>query len=107
MLEIVVAIVLLTVGVLGYAVVTAKLARAFYLNAQRERSADLISVQRETLLREGCARSTSGTENRFDIALRWSVESQQGSFRSVVIAARRPGAIASAHDSLRTSIPCI
>lgn len=106
MLEIVVSIVLLTIGVLGYAAVSAKLARAFFHNAERERSADLISAQREIMLREGCTRSASGSHNRFGLALRWSVGTQQGVTRSLDIATTRPGAFAPVDDSLRTVIPC-
>lgn len=107
MLEVVVGIMLLAIGVLGYAAVTARLARAFFSNAQRERSADLISGQREIMLREGCARSASGTDNRFNLALRWTVGGEQAGARSLIIATTRPGSLAAVHDSLRTTIPCI
>ncbi len=106
MIEIVAGIMLLTIGVLGYAAVTAKLARAFFHNAQRERSADLISAQREILLRQGCERSASGTDNRFELGLQWNVGSRQGGARPLVIATNRPGPVARAHDSLHTLVPC-
>ncbi|MBA2686976.1 MAG: prepilin-type N-terminal cleavage/methylation domain-containing protein [Gemmatimonadaceae bacterium] len=106
LLEIVVSTILLAIGVLGYAAVTARLARAFVLNGQRERSADLISGKREEMLRLGCAAITSGSNNNFDLALTWNVGGQQGIARPIVISATRPGATELMHDSLRTSVPC-
>ncbi len=106
MLEIVVSIMLLTVGVLGYAAVTANLARAFVLNGKRERSADLISGKREELLRLGCAGISSGSSNHFDLALTWSVGPQRGLARPIVISTTRPSAAGPRHDSLLTSVPC-
>ncbi|MBA3657726.1 MAG: hypothetical protein H0W69_10290 [Gemmatimonadaceae bacterium] len=107
MLEIVVSILLLTVGALGYAAVTARLARAFFIDAQRSRSGDLIAAQRETLIRQGCGRALPGTDNRFNMALQWSVESPGVGAQPVTISAIRPGFTGTAHDSLRTDIPCI
>lgn len=107
MLEIVVSILLFTIGALGYAAVTARLARSFFLDAQRSRAGDLISGQREVMMRQGCGRTSSGSDNRFDLALKWSVESPGAAAQPVVISASRPGAMQAVHDSLRTAIPCI
>lgn len=105
MLEIVVSILLLTVGALGYAAVTARLARAFFLNAQRARSGEVISSRRETLVRDGC-QAAAGSDNRFNLAFQWSVD-HSAAGHSAVITSKRTAAGHPAYDTLRGAIPCI
>lgn len=106
MLEIVISLVLFTAGALGYAAVTTRLARSFYLNAQRSRSGDVISSRRETLVRQGCRAAASGSDNRFNLALRWNVE-HSATIHTAVITATRPADAGAPRDSLASLIPCI
>lgn len=106
MLDIVVAIVLLTIGALGYALVSANLMRASYMDARRSRAGELIESQREILLRQGCALAASGAASRFGLPLEWTVGSAGGTTRTISLMATRPGFAAPHTDSLRAVIPC-
>jgi prepilin-type N-terminal cleavage/methylation domain-containing protein len=106
MLEIVVSIVLLTIGALGYAVVTAAFARAFLLDSHRARAGEISESQREVLLRQGCTAATSGSALRFGMGVDWSVSPPAPSTRTMLVVVTRPAAAASAHDSLSALIPC-
>ena len=106
MLEIVVGIVLLTIGALGYAVVTTNLARAFLLDSRRARAGDVLESQREIVLRDGCSRAHSGSDTRFGMHLQWSVGPATGSIRTLELTLSRPGAGGSHTDSLLAVLPC-
>lgn len=107
MLEIVVGIVLLTAGALGYAAVTASLVRSSLVDARRARAGDLIDSQRETILREGCTRAQSGSSNRFGMALEWTVGPPGGATRAVAVRLSRPGAAGIQTDSVSGVLPCV
>lgn len=106
MLEIVVAIVLLTIGALGYAAVTASLARAFLADSRRSRAGELVETQGEILLRQGCTLATSGSAVRFGMPVDWSVSLAGPAGRTATVVVTRPGAVTPSRDSLTALIPC-
>ena len=106
MLEIVVGLVLLTTGALGYAAVTTSLARAFVMDSRRARAGYLLESQREIVLRDGCARAQSGSDTRFGMHLEWSVGPANGSSRALGLTLSRPGAGGPHTDSLLAVLPC-
>ena len=107
MLEIVVGIFLLTIGALGYAVVTTNLARSFLLDSRRSRAGDILESQREIILRDGCSRARSGSDTRFGMQLQWSVGPANGSTRTLGLTLSRPGANGPHTDSLLALLPCV
>ena len=106
MLEIVVSIVLLTIGMLGYAVVTAGLVRAFYLDGRRSRAGELIESQREILLRQGCKSAASGSANRFGMPLGWTVGTPGANTRTLAVVITRPSGTGVLSDSVTGVLPC-
>jgi hypothetical protein len=106
MLEIVVGIFLLTIGALGYAALTANLARSFLNDARRLRAGQLATAQMETLLRQGCANAASGLALRFGMPVEWSVAAAGPTARSVVVVVTREGVSGPRRDSLSALIPC-
>lgn len=106
MLEIVVGIVLLTIGALGYALVSVNLVRASYMDSRRARAGEMIESQREILLRQGCALAASGAASRFGLPLSWTVGNAGGQTRTLAVTATRPGSHSQHTDSLRAVIPC-
>ncbi len=106
MIEIVVAIVLLTVGALGYAVVTANLARAFFVDSRRSRAGELLDSEREALLRQTCSQAASGASVRFGMPVEWDVSSPGGSTRNLAVVVTRPGSLGSRRDTLLATLPC-
>lgn len=106
MLEIVVSIVMLTIGALGYAAVTANLARAFLVDSRRARAGDLIHTQREQILQQTCSRATSGKASRFGMPIEWSVGAPGGPTRTLSIVVTRPGSMDIRRDSLNSLVPC-
>lgn len=105
MLEIVISLVLLTIGALGYALVTARLARALYLDALRARSVSIMETQRETLLRQGCANAASGSATSFGMPVTWTAAS--GAVRPIAIRVTRTASAGMHTDSLLGNVPCI
>lgn len=106
MLEIVVGIFLLTIGALGYAALTAGLARSFLSDAKRLRAGELASAQMETLLRQGCAGAASGMALRFGMPVEWSVTGAGPAAKSVTVVVTRDGISGPRRDSLSALIPC-
>jgi type II secretory pathway pseudopilin PulG len=107
MLEIVVGIVLLTIGALGYAVVTTSIARAFVLDSRRARAGNVLESQREIVLRDGCSRARAGSDTRFGMQLQWSVGPVNGSTRTLGLTLLRPGVYGPHTDSLIAVLPCV
>jgi hypothetical protein len=106
MLEIVVGIFLLTIGALGYAALTASLARSFLNDARRLRAGELATAQVETLLRQGCAGATSGMALRFGMPVEWSVTAAGPTQKKVVVVVTREGISGPRRDSLSALVPC-
>jgi hypothetical protein len=106
MLEIVVGIVLLTLGALGYAAVTAGLARSFLADSRRGRAGELLDSQREIILREGCGRAQSGAASSFGMPLEWRVGPAGGNTRAISLTVSRTGTAGVKKDSLSGSLPC-
>jgi prepilin-type N-terminal cleavage/methylation domain-containing protein len=107
LLEIIVSILLFTVGALGYAALTTRMASAFLLNSRRARAGELVNSRREILLRDGCARAVSGSENRFGITVRWYAEPPAEGRMTTRIVATRSGAVQEQTDSLVSYISCM
>lgn len=105
MVEIVIALLLLTIGALGYAVVTVGLARALYMDARRSRSGSIIESQRETLLRQGCANATNGSAVRFGMPVEWTASA--GLTRPINIRVTRAAPSGMHTDSLSGIVPCL
>ena len=105
MLEIVVSIVLLTVGALGYAALTANLARAFLVDTRRPRAGEIATSQLEALLRQGCSAATPGSALRFGMPVEWSVTTGPQT-KSVLVVVTRQGSSGPRRDSLSALMPC-
>lgn len=106
MLEIVIGIVLLTVGALGYAAVSTSLARAFLADSRRGRAGDILDSRREIILREGCSRARSGAVSSFGMPLDWWVGPVGGTTRAISLRVTRAGTAGIQKDSLAGILPC-
>ena len=106
MLEVVIAILLLTIGALGYAALSASLARSSFLDARRSRSAELAVAQMEALLRQGCAAAISGSALRFGMPVEWSVRTVGPGTKSLTVVVTRAGISGTHSDSLSTVMQC-
>lgn len=106
LLEIVVAIVLLGIGSLGYATVTANVARAIRTDAIRSRSAELLYSRLEILRRQGCGGLTSGVESQQGVTVSWSSAQVGMQSRAVIVTATRPATSYNRTDSLQALFAC-
>ena len=106
--EVIVAIIILTVGLLGIVGATAKLA---HLRAQGDRmaTASFYATDRMEQLRGiGCGLATSGTNTQAGFyVMTWTVGAQVGGTVSVMVEASYPtGTATTAVDTFETWLPC-
>ena len=108
LVEIIVAIVILTVGVLGIVNATGQMTR-LQSRADRLSTASFYAQDRMEQLRAiGCGAAVNGTET-LDSAyiMRWTVATQAGGTRAVMVEAEyTTGTATAAIDTFETWIPC-
>ena len=102
------AIIILTVGLLGIVSATGQLTR---LQGQSDRlsTASFYAQGRMEQLRAlGCGAAASGTETLANVyIMRWTVAAQAGGTRAVMVEAEYPtGTATAAIDTFETWIPC-
>ena len=105
LIEIVVALVLFSVGVLALVASSAILGRELSVNATRER-AGRIAATRFEMLRAECHGATSGGEKFGRIKSEWSVGASDSSHLSVLESITYPRRQASRTDLYRATLPC-
>lgn len=108
LVEIIVAIVILTVGILGIVGATAKMT-ALQSRGERLATAAFYAQSRmEQLRAAGCTLAASGNETLVGVyIMTWTVAAQVGGSRAVMVAAEYPtGTAAAAIDTFETYIPC-
>ena len=106
--EVIVAIIILTVGLLGIVGATAKLA---HMRAQGDRmaaAAFYATDRMERLRANGCGLAASGTNTEAGFyVMTWTVGAQVGGTMPVMVEASYPtGTATSAVDTFETWIPC-
>ncbi|MCH7490319.1 MAG: prepilin-type N-terminal cleavage/methylation domain-containing protein [Gemmatimonadetes bacterium] len=108
LVEIIVAIVILTVGILGIVGATAKMT-ALQSRGERLATAAFYAQSRmEQLRAAGCNLAAGGNETLVGVyIMTWTVAAQASGSRAVMVAAEYPtGTAAAAIDTFETYIPC-
>jgi prepilin-type N-terminal cleavage/methylation domain-containing protein len=104
LMEIIVALLIFTVGALSLAASSALVARAMARNTLRDRAAR-IAVSRIEVLRSQCALATTGREAVQQIASEWTV-SRGESFISIIESVRCLSSPSSCRNSYRATVWC-
>jgi prepilin-type N-terminal cleavage/methylation domain-containing protein len=105
LVEIIVAILLFTVGVLGVASSSAVIGRALTANVVRERAARVAATRIERLAAE-CHSASSGSEVVEQIESRWTVSRPESARIDIVETVSYPSARGLRTDSYRSLITC-
>ena len=108
LVEVIVAIIILTVGVLGIVNATGQMTR-LQSRADRLSTASFYSQDRMEQLRAlGCVAAAGGTETLDSMyIMRWTVGAQAGGTRAVMVEAEYgTGTATAAIDTFETWIPC-
>ncbi len=106
--EVIIAMIILTVGILGIVGATAKMT-AMQSKGERLATAAFYAQSRmEQLRAAGCTLATSGSETLVNVyIMTWTVAAQAGGSRAVMVAAEYPtGTAVAAIDTFETYIPC-
>ena len=109
LVEVIVAIVILTVGILGIVGATAKMT-ALESRGERLATAAFYAQSRmEQLRATGCANAAAGNETLVGVyILTWTVAAEAAGSRAVMVAAEYPsGTATAAIDTFETFIPCL
>jgi len=105
-IEVVVAVLVLTVGVLGLSA-TAALVTRMIGQGQRLSEATALAQRRFEILRsQSCSAITSGTETVGRYTLTWRTTDVSGRAVTVNLAVTSPTADATRTDTFQTTIPC-
>ena len=105
MIEVVVALLVLSVGALGFAACAAAAARASWLSSQRTLSASASQTRLEELRAAGCPSEGSGSAVVRSVPTRWQVSSS-GAHRVIAHQATRVTSTGQVDDSLRLFLHC-
>ncbi len=105
LIEMIVAVLLFTVGGLALVATSALLGREMNTNAVRER-AGRMAASRLEILRAGCQTAASGHETIQQIESEWSVAFLDSTRLSVVESVSSPAAERRRTDLLRAVLPC-
>ncbi len=106
--EVIIAMIILTVGILGIVGATAKMT-AMQSKGERLATAAFYAQSRmEQLRAAGCTLATGGSETLVGVyIMTWTVAAQAGGSRAVTVAAEYPtGTAVAAVDTFETYIPC-
>jgi len=105
LIEIVVALLLFTVGALALVATSAIVGRELNANAIRER-AGRMAESRIEILGAGCRGATAGNEARGGIRSEWSVDFPDSAHVSLLESIEYPTRRGTRTDSYRATIPC-
>jgi len=105
LVEVVIALLLFTVGALALVATSAVIGRELNANAIRERAGRMAESRLE-LLGAGCRGATAGREARGGIESEWSVDSHDSAHVSLLESIVYPTRRGSRTDSYRVTVPC-
>ena len=104
LIEVIVAILLFSVGGLGMAAASAAIARQMTLSLLRSRAASIARTRDEQAHALGCSGISSGSETKQGIISRWIVA--HGATASIDQELQRPGLNHQKTDHFLSAIPC-
>lgn len=104
LIEVIVAILLFSVGALGMAAASAAITRQMTLNLLRSRAASIARARDETAHSVDCGAISGGSETLQGIASRWSAS--QGMVVSIDQEIERRGVAAQQIDHFLSAVPC-
>jgi prepilin-type N-terminal cleavage/methylation domain-containing protein len=105
LIEVVVALLLFSVGALGLVATSAVIARELNANAIRERAGRMAESKLE-ILGAGCRGAAAGREARGGIESEWSVTFPDSAHVSLLESIAYPTRRGSRTDSYRVTVPC-
>lgn len=106
LIEVLVALTILSVGVLAYLGAVASVSRALNRGVVRLRVAEMVQGAMEGARRSGCAGAGSGTVTRPPVTVRWQT-SRVGSGADIEVVALWSTAAVVHSDTFRSAAPCI
>ena len=104
LIEVIVAILLFSVGALGMAAASAAITRQMTLSLLRSRAASIARDRDETAHAAGCAGISSGSEAKQGVISRWTVTS--GVMVSIDQEVERRGIHQQVTDHFLSAVPC-
>ena len=104
LIEVIVAMLLFSVGALGMAAASAAITRQMTLSLLRSRAASIARDRDENAHSVGCAGVTSGNETKQGIVSRWTVS--QGFIASIDQEIERKGIDRQVTDHFLSAVPC-
>jgi len=105
LIEVVVALLLFTVGALALVATSAVIGRELNANAVRERAGRMAESRLE-MLGTGCREATAGREERGGIESKWSVGFPDSAHVNLLESIVYPTRLGSRTDSYRVTVPC-
>ncbi len=104
LIEVIVAMLLFSVGALGMAAASAAITRQMTLSLLRSRAASIARDRNETVQSVGCSGISSGSETRQGVASTWTVTS--GMTASLDQEVERQGINQLVTDHFLSAVPC-
>jgi len=104
LIEVIVAILLFSVGALGMAAASAAITRQMTLSLLRSRAASIARDRDETAHAAGCAGISSGSETKQGVVSRWTVT--HGLTASIDLEVERRGTNNQVADHFLSAVPC-
>jgi prepilin-type N-terminal cleavage/methylation domain-containing protein len=104
LIEVIVAMLLFSVGALGLAATSAAITRQMTLSLSRSRAASIARTRDEEIHAAGCAGISSGSDTKLGIISSWNVS--HGTTASIDQTLERQGINSVATDHFLSAVPC-
>ncbi len=104
LIEVIVAMLLFTIGALGMAASSAAITRQMTLSILRSRAASTARTRDEEMHAAGCAGISGGSETRQGIVSNWTIA--QGATASIDQSIERAGLNSQRTDHFLSAVPC-